>query len=252
MPPKKSSSQQTMFACGETVLDSFFQRGVVLTFQWNSSLAVLRQTVLRHPTVLYLKYWIFLPESLKTSMTDFTLPRQVYLYQGDGFLSGITCLIETAGVGKVLGVQERSLAMFLKCCCCCICFLVGFIIFFLIGDHDCCCLFFMLLQHLCRCCRCSCFRLCLCLLWWLLFLLLFLLFFLLLLFLFKLPFTKLCYYQSLSGDSPNLADRILPGGSQSLAPQIGNTGDRKKSMSLFFLHCTQWSPTKLACAVKKL
>ena len=154
--------------------------------------------------------------------------------------------------GKVLGVQERSLAMFLKCCCCCICFLVGFIIFFLIGDHDCCCLFFMLLQHICRCCRCSCFRLCLCLLWWLLFLLLFLLFFLLLLFLFKLPFTKLCYYQSLSGDSPNLADRILPGGSQSLAPQIGNTGDRKKSMSLFFLHCTQWSPTKLACAVKKL
>ena len=40
MPPKKSSSQQTLFACGETVL------------KWNSSLAVLRQTVLRHPTVL--------------------------------------------------------------------------------------------------------------------------------------------------------------------------------------------------------
>ena len=46
LPPKKSFSQQTMFACGETVLNSFFQRGVVLIFQWNSSLAVLRQTVL--------------------------------------------------------------------------------------------------------------------------------------------------------------------------------------------------------------
>ena len=53
MPPKKSSSQETLFACGETVLYSFFQPGVVLLFTWNSSLAVLRQTVLRHPTVLY-------------------------------------------------------------------------------------------------------------------------------------------------------------------------------------------------------
>ena len=52
MPPKKSSSQQTLFACGETVLNSFFQPVVVLVFRWNSSLAVLRQTVLRHPTVL--------------------------------------------------------------------------------------------------------------------------------------------------------------------------------------------------------
>ena len=48
MPPKKSSSQQMLFACGETVLNSFFQPGVVLL----SSLAVLRQTVLQHPTVL--------------------------------------------------------------------------------------------------------------------------------------------------------------------------------------------------------
>ena len=31
----------------------FLQPGVVLIFWWNSSLAVLRQTVLRHPTVLY-------------------------------------------------------------------------------------------------------------------------------------------------------------------------------------------------------
>ena len=56
MPPKKSSSraQQTLFACGETVLSSFFQPGVVLIFRWNSNLAVLRQTVLRHPTVLLL------------------------------------------------------------------------------------------------------------------------------------------------------------------------------------------------------
>ena len=53
MPPKKSSSQQTLFACGETVLNSFFQPGVVLLFRWNSSPAVLRQTVLWHPTVLY-------------------------------------------------------------------------------------------------------------------------------------------------------------------------------------------------------
>ena len=30
MPPKKSFSQQTLFACGETVLSSFFQPGVVL------------------------------------------------------------------------------------------------------------------------------------------------------------------------------------------------------------------------------
>ena len=54
MPPKTSSSQQTLFAyaCGETVLNSFFQPGIVLLFRWNSSLAVLRQTVLRHPTVL--------------------------------------------------------------------------------------------------------------------------------------------------------------------------------------------------------
>ena len=48
MPPKESSSQQTLFACGETVLYSFFQPGVVLIFRWNSSLAVLR-----HPTELY-------------------------------------------------------------------------------------------------------------------------------------------------------------------------------------------------------
>ena len=55
MPPKKSSSQETLFTCGETVLNSFFQPGVVLLFRWNSSLAVLRQTVLRHPTVLYIR-----------------------------------------------------------------------------------------------------------------------------------------------------------------------------------------------------
>ena len=30
MPPKKSSSQQTLFACGETVLNSFFQSGAFL------------------------------------------------------------------------------------------------------------------------------------------------------------------------------------------------------------------------------
>ena len=52
MPLKKSSSQQMLFACGETALNSFFQPGVVLIFRWNSSPAVLRQTVLRHPTVL--------------------------------------------------------------------------------------------------------------------------------------------------------------------------------------------------------
>ena len=33
--------------------NSFLQPGVVLIFRWNSSLAVLRQTVLRHPTALY-------------------------------------------------------------------------------------------------------------------------------------------------------------------------------------------------------
>ena len=57
MPPKKSSSQQTLFACGETVLNSFSQPGVVLMFRWNSSLTVLRQTVLRHPTVLCLSLY---------------------------------------------------------------------------------------------------------------------------------------------------------------------------------------------------
>ena len=55
MPLKKSSSQQKLFACGETALNSFFQPGVVPIFRWNSSLAVLRQTVLRHPTVLYMR-----------------------------------------------------------------------------------------------------------------------------------------------------------------------------------------------------
>ena len=33
MLPKKSSSQQTLFACGETVLTSFFQPGVNLLFR---------------------------------------------------------------------------------------------------------------------------------------------------------------------------------------------------------------------------
>ena len=35
------------------VVRLFLQPGDVLIFRWNSSLAVLRQTVLRHPTVLY-------------------------------------------------------------------------------------------------------------------------------------------------------------------------------------------------------
>ena len=48
MPLKKSSSQQMLFAWTVPI-----QPGVVLIFRWNSSLAVLRQTVLRHPTVLY-------------------------------------------------------------------------------------------------------------------------------------------------------------------------------------------------------
>ena len=43
---ERLSSQQTLFACSETV--PIFQPGVVLIFRWNSSLAVLRQTVLRH------------------------------------------------------------------------------------------------------------------------------------------------------------------------------------------------------------
>ena len=51
MQLKNSSSQQTLFACSETVLNSIFQPGVVLIFRYNSSLAVLRQTVFRHPTV---------------------------------------------------------------------------------------------------------------------------------------------------------------------------------------------------------
>ena len=32
MPQKKSSSQQTLFACSETVFNSIFQSGVVLIF----------------------------------------------------------------------------------------------------------------------------------------------------------------------------------------------------------------------------